>query len=771
MMSTPHASCSLMLEFVRQYQWVDSKKRGTLSAAVAECFPAFLILVPQGDPELLHLIFKMFSLSIRKDMDTYHLNQQNLIAWCTVFINTIQMKHTINDPDPERSHYWKAKKWAYSCLNTLFIKYARHRKNEAKFAAFSKFFMNNIAENLTQIYITELKSACHGQWTSNRVKQKLATYLENAVKPNQTWPLISQNMDLIVLQFIYPIFCFSENDAELWQDDPVEYIHKKLDPPMDDFRNPNSAAEDLLGALVRDKFSLTFMQIVSNVNQLLTQYMETAESARNPSLKYGMLRIMCCISIQALDDSSPIKNHIEDFLKMHVFPELRSRYPFLRLIALDVLRQFSETEFHDDSLRTAFQGVLDCIKDPELPVRVMAALTLFPYIKIAKLKESIKPFAVDIMHALMELTNQIDMDTLTPVMDEMVFSFAKELEPYAIKLGTSLCETFMRIMNQANFTSPDFDLDENEDKITAAMGIMKTLSSLLLSTEKSLEILNELQVVMEPVIRFVLDNAILDIYQELFEIIDTAIFSCKQISPVMWRAFPLIYKNFKTDAFGYLEEMHSALENYIHYGVDLFMGNPEQMAQLLDMIFSLAQSSDLRPSDQVRTCLLMEALMLNFRGYIDQCIPKFIQVAFEMSNKKLADPLLVHTLEIVVNAILYNPSLAISYLEANQATVIFLQKWFVNLKLFTKVHDKKLSILALITLLLEPTEKWSPSVNTMFVNIFLAILELFGTYPEALKGFIANPEREIQERLETGDYVDDEEEYELEGDDIQGILQ
>ena len=163
--------------------------------------------------------------------------------------------------------------------------------------------------------------------------------------------------------------------------------------------------------------------------------------------------------------------------------------------------------------------------------------------------------------------------------------------------------------------------------------------------------------------------------------------------------------------------------------------------------------------------------MLNFRGYIDQCIPKFIQVAFEMSNKKLADPLLVHTLEIVVNAILYNPSLAISYLEANQATVIFLQKWFVNLKLFTKVHDKKLSILALITLLLEPTEKWSPSVNTMFVNIFLAILELFGTYPEALKGFIANPEREIQERLETGDYVDDEEEYELEGDDIQGILQ
>jgi hypothetical protein len=44
-----------------------------------------------------------------------------------------------------------------------------------------------------------------------------------------------------------------------------------------------------------------------------------------------------------------------------------------------------------------------------------------------------------------------------------------------------------------------------------------------------------------------------DLYNEIFEIIDSCTFSAKSISPTMWQAFELIHKTFKAGAELYLE--------------------------------------------------------------------------------------------------------------------------------------------------------------------------------------------------------------------------
>lgn len=45
----------------------------------------------------------------------------------------------------------------------------------------------------------------------------------------------------------------------------------------------------------------------------------------------------------------------------------------------------------------------------------------------------------------------------------------------------------------------------------------------------------------------------LDLYNEIFEIIDSCTFASKSISPTMWQAFELIHKTFKAGAELYLE--------------------------------------------------------------------------------------------------------------------------------------------------------------------------------------------------------------------------
>lgn len=57
-------------------------------------------------------------------------NEQVNIGWCTVLLQTVSKTPPASampedEFDREKHHWWKAKKWAYSSLNLLFIRYVR----------------------------------------------------------------------------------------------------------------------------------------------------------------------------------------------------------------------------------------------------------------------------------------------------------------------------------------------------------------------------------------------------------------------------------------------------------------------------------------------------------------------------------------------------------------------------------------------------------------------------------------------------------------------
>ena len=129
-------------------------------------------------------------------------------------------------------------------------------------------------------------------------------------------------------------------------------------------------------------------------------------------------------------------------------------------------------------------------------------------------------------------------------------------------------------------SSDDADFDKVEEKTMAAMGILKTLDSLVLSVENSPLIVMELQQIIMPTVVYILDHSILDLFEEAFELIGTCLYCVKQVTPVMWQVFPRIYNTFKMDAVEYLAEMLPSL-------------------------------------DKIRAIQLMETLMLTLRGNID----------------------------------------------------------------------------------------------------------------------------------------------------------
>lgn len=95
-------------------------------------------------------------------------------------------------------------------------------------------------------------------------------------------------------------------------------------------------------------------------------------------------------------------------------------------------------------------------------------------------------------------------------------------------------------------------------------------------------------------------------------------------------------------------------------------------------------------------------------------------------------------LEVLINAVLYNPSPALQLMEANKpgAARSFFERWFVaiNSDHLPRVHDKKLSILALCALLELPPDAVPEGLRDGWPGIVGGILKIFKGLPKAIEG-------------------------------------
>jgi hypothetical protein len=148
---------------------------------------------------------------------------------------------------------------------------------------------------------------------------------------------------------------------------------------------------------------------------------------------------------------------------------------------------------------------------------------------------------------------------------------------------------------------------------------LKTLSSVIMAVESSKPILAELEITIAPAIVFVLQHSILDLYEEVFEIIEMLTYCSKHISPLMWQIFDLVYNSFKTDAFDYLEDMSPTIDNYLSFGAPFIMQTPQLQERFFDIVHSVlsADVDYIGNSDRVRAFQLMESMMLNLKPCID----------------------------------------------------------------------------------------------------------------------------------------------------------
>ncbi|KAI7958393.1 hypothetical protein MJO29_006610 [Puccinia striiformis f. sp. tritici] len=162
---------------------------------------------------------------------------------------------------------------------------------------------------------------------------------------------------------------------------------------------------------------------------------------------------------------------------------------------------------------------------------------------------------------------------------------------------------------------------------------------------------------------------------------------------------------------------------------------------MLDIYLSMMSSKTSSCSDQIIACKLADSMLLCFRGDVDGAVPMFLEHTMRIIQRGITtiDPittkaLLMHALEVVLNAIFYNPTLAMDVLIKNGWSSEFFSEWFGRLLSFKRTHDKRLSLLAISAILSISTTQGVDNILAQSSGqLVLGALTLSESLPEAIR--------------------------------------
>jgi len=614
-------------------------------------------------------------------------------------------------------------------------------KPSETYAEVAETFIKDFAPVILQGYLQQIeKWVSKTTWLSQACLFNTIMFLDDCIKPKIMWEHLKPHMSILIEHLMFPVLCQTEAELETFHDDPSEYLNQKLNT-YEEVASPDTAASSFLKTLTKSRRKQTF-DVLHFVNSIVNKYEAAPDEQKNYREKEGALRMIGTLSGVILGKQSPIADQVEYFFVRHVFPEFRSKHGFLRARACETLEKFEQLDFKDsNNLVLIYRNILELMADPELPVRVMAALALQPLIRHDLIKTAMQQNIPQIMQQLLKLANEVDVDALANVMEDFVEVFATELTPFAVALSEQLRDTYLRIVREVIDRTGSREPEEFEfgdfadDKCITALGVLQTIGTLILTLESTPDVLTHMETVLMPVVAITLEHKLYDLYNEVFEIVDSCTYAAKTISPTMWTAFELITKTFDAGGELYLEDMLPALENFVAFGSEQMLEHRPYLDAIIDIIRKVFKSDNTNGVEGICACKLAEAIMLNMRGRIDQYLPEFIEFAMRelTNNQRRAQTYRFNLIESVVNAIYCNAQLSLHILETNNWTNKFFSLWFSSIDSFKRVHDKRLAICAITSLLVVPSNQIPESIMPGWPRLLQGLARLFQTLPAAEK--------------------------------------
>ncbi|XP_023238428.1 importin-7-like, partial [Centruroides sculpturatus] len=239
-------------------------------------------------------------------------------------------------------------------------------------------------------------------------------------------------------------------------------------------------------------------------------------------------------------------------------------------------------------------------------------------------------------------------------------------------------------------------------------------------------------------------------YEEAMSLIYSL--SSDTISQDMWKVFEMMYQTFQNDGFDYFTDMMPSLHNFVVVDTPAFVSNENHLLAIYNMCKAIL-NGDAGEDAECHAAKLLEVVILQCKGQIDQCIPSFVELVLERLTREVkTSELRTMCLQVVIAALYYNSNLLIDTLEkirmpnsTESITSHFIKQWIHDTDCFLGLHDRKMCVLGLCTLITMSTTR-PPIVNECAQQIIPSILLLFDGLKWAYAYVLESDEDDIDEK-------------------------
>uniref|UniRef100_A0A670YDS0 Importin 8 n=1 Tax=Pseudonaja textilis TaxID=8673 RepID=A0A670YDS0_PSETE len=467
-----------LYQLVKTYEYKKAEERDPLIAAMQIFLPRIQQQMIQLLPDNSHYsvllqkqILKIFYALVQYALPLQLVNNQTMTQWMEIFRTVIDRSvppETLQVDEDDRPElvWWKCKKWAFRIVARLFERYGSPGNVTKEYVEFSKFFLKTYAAGIQQVLLKILEQYRQNVYVAPRVLQQTLNYLKQGVYHCITWKQMKPHMQTLCEDVIFSLMCYKDEDEELWQEDPYEYIRIKFDV-FEDYASPTIAAQILLYTAAKKRKEV-LPKMMAFCYQILT------EPNIDPRKKDGALHVIGSLA-DILLKKSMFKDQMELMLQNHVFPLFMSNLGYLRARSCWTLRSFSALKFHNElNLKNAIELIKkSLIEDKEMPVKMEAAIALQALISHQEqAKEYIKPYIRPVMQELLLVVRETQNDDLTNVIQKLICEYSQEVTTIAVEMTQHLAEIFGKVLQSEEY-------EEMEDKTVMAMGILHTIDTIL----------------------------------------------------------------------------------------------------------------------------------------------------------------------------------------------------------------------------------------------------------------------------------------------------
>ncbi|XP_004932830.1 importin-7 isoform X2 [Bombyx mandarina] len=755
-----------LYQLIKNYEYHISEKRTPLIEAMNLLLPMIYNLIVNLEPDqsvesilIQKQILKCFYALTKYILPLDLITRDAFTKWMVVLRSIMERPvpdTTLQVDEDERMElpWWKCKKWAVHTLYRLFERYGSPVNAREEYVQFAEWYLTTFTGGILDVLLRILDQYRNKIYISPRVLQQTLSYIDHCVVHSHSWKLLKPHMFAIIQDVLFPLMSYSENDEDLWENDPHEYIRIKFDI-FEDYVSPVTAAQSLLISSCKKRKGM-----LERTMQLCMQILTCQNGEYGPRQRDGALHMVGTLN-EILVKKKFYKDEIDSLLSMYVFPEFHSPLGYMRARGCWVLHCFASIRFKSEQL--LFEAVRltvdSLLNDTDLPVKVEAAIAVQMLLTSQeKVHKILEPQVKEVTSELLKVIRETENDHIANVLQKIVPMYTEQLMPMAFEITDHLATTFSKVI--------ETDAGTDEKAITA-MGLLTTMETVLNVMEDNPEIMAQLEKTVLRVVGHILHHNIIEYYEEAMTLLCNL--TAKSISEDMWKVLELLYQVFEKEGFDYFTDMMPVLHNYVTVDTNAFLSNENHILAMFNMVKAVL-NSDAEDESEIYAAKLLEVMVLQCAGKIDNCLPSFVELVLNRLTRKVKTSELRTMLLQVLIAILYsNPQLLFSILDKLQEAVPnasitqhFIKQWIHDTDCFMGLHDRKLCVLGICTLLDMGPQR--PNLDEFIPKLLPSCLVLFDGLKRAYE---SRAEADDDSSSEEDDQDLDEETLSSDEDDIQ----